>query len=215
MLGKMHNSCDRSRALYFPSPRSGPFIPMTLFSSARAKIGSRKFLVRTIILRSCATVPPASPFACAHNKTSALKPSCPNAATQTLKTTMRRSILGARPVRSLAQAFGSQQPRRAFATPPTKDTSPPSPIERSQTQAHPIGPFYEAILNSAQPIPDKKPEVPPVTSKTSPPSPPIAPAPEAAPAAPTPAKRGRPAKPKAENGKAKLVTPPLPPSVMP
>ncbi|KAK1754214.1 oxidoreductase-like protein [Echria macrotheca] len=124
---------------------------------------------------------------------------------------MRRSIFGAQPARSLARTFGSQQPRRCFATPPTKDTSPPSPIERSQEQAHPLGPFYEAILNSAQPIPDKKPEVPPVTSKTSPPSPPIAPAPESADssAAAAPAKRGR--KPK-ENGKSKSVDPSPPPA---
>lgn len=128
---------------------------------------------------------------------------------------MRRSILGARPARSLAQAFGRQNTRRAFATIPTKDTSPPSPIEPSQEQAHPIGAFYQSILDSGKPLPAKKPEAPPVTAKTSPPSPPIAPAPEPAspaPGAPAPAKRGRKAKesPKDNDTKAKLSTTPRP-----
>jgi len=124
---------------------------------------------------------------------------------------MRRSIFNARSAQSLARTFGGQQARRTFATPSAKG---------SQEQAFPLGPFYEAILNSAQPIPDKKPEVPPVTSKTAPPSPPIAPAPKDVPApepaaakpaaaAPPPARRRR--KPK-ENGKAKSVEP-SPPSL--
>lgn len=85
---------------------------------------------------------------------------------------MRRSILSARPSRSIYQALVQRQQiqKRGYAI-GTKDTSPPSPIEPSQEQAHPIGPFYESILNGAQPIPAKKPEVPPVTSKTSPANP--------------------------------------------
>ncbi|KAL2022469.1 hypothetical protein VTK56DRAFT_5298 [Thermocarpiscus australiensis] len=81
---------------------------------------------------------------------------------------MRRNFLSARPARTLYQVFGSQQSRRAFATLPTKDDSPPSPIEPSKEQAHPIGPFYESILRTPQPIPKEKPEVPPVTSQQSP-----------------------------------------------
>ncbi|KAK0707655.1 oxidoreductase-like protein [Lasiosphaeris hirsuta] len=137
---------------------------------------------------------------------------------------MRRSIVGARPARALAQAFGRQNTCRAFATIPTKDTSPPSPIEPSQEQAHPIGAFYQRILDSGKSLPAKKPEAPPVTAKTSP-SPPVAPAPEpasptpaaraaptpapAAPVAPAPAKRGRKAKesPKDSDTKAKSVAP--------
>ena len=118
---------------------------------------------------------------------------------------MRRSLFGARPARSLVQAFRSQQSRRTYAAFP-KGTPPPAPIEPSQEQAFPVGPFYEAILNSAKPIPETKPEVAPVTAKTTPPSPPVAPAEPAADAASatTPAKRGR--KPK-ESGKAKSVEP--------
>ncbi|KAK1836773.1 oxidoreductase-like protein [Podospora conica] len=100
---------------------------------------------------------------------------------------MRRNILTAQPARSLAQALRAPHPaRRAYASIATKTTS-------SQEQAHPVGPFYEAILNSAKPIPAQKPEKPPVTAKTSPPSPPIAPAPE-----PTPASAKEPASSKAE-----------------
>ncbi|KAK0644207.1 oxidoreductase-like protein [Cercophora newfieldiana] len=134
---------------------------------------------------------------------------------------MRRSIFSAQPARSLTRAFRSQQPRRTFASIPTKDTSPPSPIEPSQEQAHPIGPFYQAILDSAK-LPEKHAEVAPQSSTPSPPEPPAektpepqsTPAPKAdkadAVAAPTPgpkatpAKRGR--KPK-DNGNSKSVAP--------
>ncbi|KAK0709307.1 oxidoreductase-like protein [Lasiosphaeria miniovina] len=101
---------------------------------------------------------------------------------------MRTSLFRARPTRALvgagrAAVLGNQRaPRRAFASPPIKATSPPSPIEPSQEQAHPIGPFYESILRTPQPIP-KKPEVPPVTSKRSDAAAPArAPAPAPAPA---------------------------------
>ncbi|GAB1316128.1 hypothetical protein MFIFM68171_06338 [Madurella fahalii] len=81
---------------------------------------------------------------------------------------MRRSVLNALPARAVYRSFGAQQPRRAFATLPTKDNTPPSPIEPSKEQAHPIGPFYESILRSPQPIPQEKPEIPPVTSQEHP-----------------------------------------------
>lgn len=101
--------------------------------------------------------------------------------------TMRRNILNAQPARCLAQALRAPHPaRRTYASISTKNTP-------AGEQAHPVGPFYEAILNSAQPIPAKKPEKPPVTAKTSPPSPPIAPAPK-----PTPPSAKEPAASKAE-----------------
>ncbi|KAK3381898.1 oxidoreductase-like protein [Podospora didyma] len=111
---------------------------------------------------------------------------------------MRRSIFSARPARSLGMSLGSSRQqhqaaaRRTFASIPTKDITPPSPIEPSKEQAHPIGPFYEAILNTPQPIPPKKPEVPPVSSHKS-----DANAPASAPApgkVPAPAPEQQPAK---------------------
>ncbi|KXX73644.1 Oxidoreductase-like domain-containing protein 1 [Madurella mycetomatis] len=81
---------------------------------------------------------------------------------------MRRGVFSALPARAVYLSFGTQQPRRTFATLPTKDNTPPSPIEPSKEQAHPIGPFYESILRSSLPIPEKKPEVPPVTSQEHP-----------------------------------------------
>ncbi|KAK1964578.1 hypothetical protein LY78DRAFT_582192 [Colletotrichum sublineola] len=73
-------------------------------------------------------------------------------------------------------------PRSAFIT--SQSQSGPAPIEPSKGQAHPLGAYYEAILNDPQPIPEVKPEEPPSSSvhkqeqgrKTSPPSP--APTPE-------------------------------------
>lgn len=81
---------------------------------------------------------------------------------------MRRGAFNALPARAVYRSFGAQQPRRTFATLPTKDNTPPSPIEPSKEQAHPIGPFYESILRSSLPIPGKKPEIPPVTSQAHP-----------------------------------------------
>ncbi|SPQ26734.1 2c7082e8-02a3-4a3e-8bcb-06d113ba99b6 [Thermothielavioides terrestris] len=81
---------------------------------------------------------------------------------------MRRTFLRARPSPAVFRAFGDQQPRRTFATPPIKDDSPPSPIEPSKQQAHPIGPFYEAILRTPKPLPKEKPKDNPVTSQESP-----------------------------------------------
>jgi hypothetical protein len=80
---------------------------------------------------------------------------------------MRRTFLTTRPSRAVYRAFGSQQARRTFATPPIKDDSPPSPIVPSKEQAHPVGPFYEAILRTPKPLPKEKPEEPPVTSQES------------------------------------------------
>ncbi|KAH8885429.1 hypothetical protein GQ53DRAFT_659851 [Thozetella sp. PMI_491] len=88
-----------------------------------------------------------------------------------------------------------------FATPAAKPAG-------SQEQAHPIGPFYESILNGSL-SPKENPEAPPVTSAKAP-----EPAEPAAPAAPAPAKRGR--KPKAAaspaDDKAKSVSPSESPS---
>ena len=85
---------------------------------------------------------------------------------------MRRTFISTRPSSAVYRAFGGQQARRTFATPPIKSDTPPSPIEPSKEQAHPIGPFYEAVLRTPGPLPPKKPEQPPVTSKTSPAQPP-------------------------------------------
>ncbi|KAK4126944.1 hypothetical protein N657DRAFT_668921 [Parathielavia appendiculata] len=81
---------------------------------------------------------------------------------------MRRTFLSARPSRAVYHAFVGQRARRTYATVPTKDDSPPSPIMPSKEQAHPVGPFYEAILRTPKPFPQKKPEEPPVTSQESP-----------------------------------------------
>ncbi|KAH6842677.1 oxidoreductase-like protein [Chaetomium sp. MPI-CAGE-AT-0009] len=91
---------------------------------------------------------------------------------------MRRTFLSTGPSRAVYRAFGGQQSRRTFATPPIKADTPPSPIEPSKEQAHPVGPFYEAVLRTPA---GRKSEVPPVTSKASP-----APTPKPAPAQPKP-----------------------------
>ncbi|TLD05548.1 uncharacterized protein PgNI_09295 [Pyricularia grisea] len=49
----------------------------------------------------------------------------------------------------------------------SKSGNTPAPIERSESQAIPLGKFYEYILNEPQPIPDVKPEEPPVTAAKS------------------------------------------------
>ncbi|KAK3936590.1 oxidoreductase-like protein [Diplogelasinospora grovesii] len=122
---------------------------------------------------------------------------------------MRRSIFSARPS-SLSAAFraGGQQiiPRRAFATPPIKDTKVPVPNEPSQEQAHPIGSYYESILNMPQPIPEEKPEVPPTTSAKNPESSPSA-------ESSAPAKRGR--KPKETKESKSVASPASDPSSLP
>lgn len=68
----------------------------------------------------------------------------------------RRFFVNPRPLRSLVVANS----RRSYATIPTKNEEPTTPIEPSREQAMPIGRFYEAILNDPQPIPDVKPEEP-------------------------------------------------------
>ncbi|KAL2187147.1 hypothetical protein L209DRAFT_728010 [Thermothelomyces heterothallicus CBS 203.75] len=73
---------------------------------------------------------------------------------------MRRTLLNTRPSRAVIRALGGQQPRRTFAA--------PSPVVRSKEQAHPVGPFYEAILRTPVLQPKEKPENPPVTSKSAP-----------------------------------------------
>lgn len=88
-----------------------------------------------------------------------------------------------RPLRSLVAA------RRTFATLPTKNPTPSGPIEPSRTQAHPIGAFYEAILNTPQLLPERKPEEPASTVKDN-----VEAAAPAESAEPAPAKRSRKAK---------------------
>lgn len=104
-----------------------------------------------------------------------------------MSTSIRTLLLNPRPLRSLATT------RRAYATIPTKNTTPTKPLEPSREQAMPIGAFYEAILNTPQPIPDVKPEEPASSVKEA-----QAQAQAQAPEAEKePAKRGRKPKPKA------------------
>ncbi|CCC09702.1 hypothetical protein SMACR_03262 [Sordaria macrospora] len=91
---------------------------------------------------------------------------------------MRRTVIAARSsAGSLARAVVYQQhfqPRRMFATsgsgtaPPSKSEPPTTPVDRSQDQAHPIGAYYEGVLNGSKNYPDTKPELPPVTSQKYP-----------------------------------------------
>lgn len=59
-----------------------------------------------------------------------------------------------------------------FATggtpPPSKSEPPTTPVDRSKDQAHPIGAYYEGVLNGSKNYPDTKPELPPVTSQKYP-----------------------------------------------
>jgi hypothetical protein len=82
----------------------------------------------------------------------------------------------------------------------TKNPIPPKPIEPSQEQSIPLGPYYETILNNPQPLPKDKPEEAPASSTDDgPPTPPP-------PQPPSKPPRGR--KPKEE--KTASATPPLP-----
>ncbi|KAK4099458.1 hypothetical protein N658DRAFT_475212 [Parathielavia hyrcaniae] len=81
---------------------------------------------------------------------------------------MRRTFLIARPSRAVYRAFVGQRAQRTYATVATKDDSPPSPNEPSREQAHPVGPFYEAILRTPKPFPQTQHDEPPVTSQESP-----------------------------------------------
>lgn len=63
----------------------------------------------------------------------------------------------ARPLRALVATRPALRP---YATIPTKNPTPSGPMEPSREQAMPMGAFYEAILNTPQPIPDVKPEAP-------------------------------------------------------
>jgi hypothetical protein len=85
---------------------------------------------------------------------------------------MRRALLKL-PSRPLAEA-SLRHPRHArFMTVDTKNPIPPKPIEPSNEQSQPLGPYYESILNNPQPIPREKPEEPPASSgDDGPPSPP-------------------------------------------
>lgn len=84
---------------------------------------------------------------------------------------MRRNLLNPRATRSLAQVSLVRQPRRTFATPPIKDQTPPEPIEPSNEQSIPLGPYYDSIIQDPQPLPAKKPEDPPTTTADDKPPP--------------------------------------------
>lgn len=108
-----------------------------------------------------------------------------------MSTTMRSL---ARPLRSVIAARPAM---RTYATIPTKNPTPSGPMEPSREQAMPMGSFYEAILNTPQPIPDVKPEEPASSVKEN-----LQQQAEASDAAP--AKRGR--KPKAKTEPAATAT---------
>lgn len=79
-----------------------------------------------------------------------------------MASSFRTAIFNTRPLRSFV---ATARPARSYATIPTKNPTPSPPLEPSKQQAMPIGAFYEAILNSKQPIPDVKPEEPATTVK--------------------------------------------------
>ncbi|KAK3401829.1 oxidoreductase-like protein [Sordaria brevicollis] len=92
---------------------------------------------------------------------------------------MRRSVIAARSSAGplvRAAVYQQHMPRRMFATggtpggtpPPSKSEPPTTPVDRSKDQAHPIGAYYEGVLNGSKNYPDTKPELPPVTSQKYP-----------------------------------------------
>lgn len=78
-----------------------------------------------------------------------------------MSASVRTLLLAPRPLRSTLAAAA----RRSYASIPTKNPKPTEPMEPSREQAMPIGRFYEAILNTPQPIPDVKPEEPASSAK--------------------------------------------------
>jgi hypothetical protein len=70
------------------------------------------------------------------------------------------SPLGSRSLLRGASKVASLVPKRSMASKPAS--------KPASEQVHPIGPFYEAILNKPQPISKTKPEMPPTTSTKSP-----------------------------------------------
>ncbi|KAK2599502.1 hypothetical protein N8I77_011253 [Diaporthe amygdali] len=102
-----------------------------------------------------------------------------------MSSSVRTMLFNPRPLRSLV---ATSRTHRAYATIPTKNPTPSPPKEDSKEQAMPIGRFYEAILNTPQPIPDVKPEEPASSVKAA----------QEEESTKEPAKRGRKPKAKAE-----------------
>jgi hypothetical protein len=86
----------------------------------------------------------------------------------------------------------------------TKNPVPPKPIEKSNEQAIPLGPYYETILNNPQPLPKKKPEEPP-SSVTD----------DGAPSPPTKPSSSRGRKPKDDKPSSSSASPSAPQSQQP
>ncbi|KAM0270884.1 hypothetical protein ACHAQH_009268 [Verticillium albo-atrum] len=66
--------------------------------------------------------------------------------------------------------MAARAPAARFASSAThtiQSQTPPAPIEPSNKQAHPIGNFYQAMLDDPQPIPGEKPEQPPSSAAPS------------------------------------------------
>lgn len=74
----------------------------------------------------------------------------------------RTAFAKARPLRCLV---ATTRARRAYANIPTKNPNPTPPKDDSKEQAMPVGRFYEAVLNTPQPVPEVKPEDPATTVK--------------------------------------------------
>ncbi|EGY23342.1 hypothetical protein VD0002_g5546 [Verticillium dahliae] len=66
--------------------------------------------------------------------------------------------------------MAARAPAARFASSAThtiQSQTPPAPIVPSNKQAHPIGNFYQAMLDDPQPIPGQKPEQPPASAAPS------------------------------------------------
>lgn len=118
---------------------------------------------------------------------------------------MRRTVIAARSSAGplVRRAVYQQQPRRMFTTsgtpPPSKSEPPTTPVDRSKDQAHPIGPYYEGVLNGSKNYPETKPELPPVTSQKYPT--------KLAPAEPEANPEPEPSKPKQDDNVSSTPTP--------
>ncbi|KAM0533418.1 hypothetical protein ACHAP1_006129 [Verticillium nonalfalfae] len=70
----------------------------------------------------------------------------------------------------MRSVMAARAPAARFASSAThtiQSQTPPAPIVPSNKQAHPIGNFYQAMLDDPQPIPGQKPEQPPASAAPS------------------------------------------------
>ncbi|KAJ9142337.1 Oxidoreductase-like protein [Pleurostoma richardsiae] len=81
-----------------------------------------------------------------------------------------RLLWNPRPLHRLGPIARKQHAGRMFIS--TKNPHPPKPIEASQEQAMPLGPYYDIIHDEPTPYERVKPEEPPTTSTATEPPPP-------------------------------------------